>query len=725
MRANNSRPARRLTTTLAIAFLTLSAAVLLASGGFTLYTAIQRQQDLIRAQQQFAAQNASQEVSGFFEEKYRTLEATTRIVQLPRGTAEQRKLILESLLATQPAFRQLILLDAAGQESAQVSRVSLELSEQFRAQLQQALANRTEQSQRYISPLYFDEITEEPLIVLAIPLNIWDFEGVLATEVNLQFMWTLVEQLKVGETGYVYIVDQQGNLMAFSDTDRVVSGENVSQIDKVNEFIAGQSTAVDFTPTIETYSGLLGEDVVGSYVPLGSPSWAVVTELPYREAYAPVFQTVTTSVVAILVLGFLAGLAGVTLARRLSIPLVDLTGTATRIANGEFQLQAAVGGEYEIAALATAFNTMTAQLRGLISNLEQRVQERTNALEKRAEQLQTVSNLARAIASVQNHDTLLPGITQLVSERFGFYHVGIFLLDENLEYAVLRASNSAGGLRMLEQQHKLRLDLNSIVGFVVSRGEPRVALDVGKDAVFFNNPDLPDTRSEMALPLRVGGRTIGALDVQSTEANAFSEEEVATLLILADQVAIAIENARLFSKAHEALSETERNFERYLKQEWSTFAAGARNTGYLFDGNRTLPVSSARGQREKIKSLAQTGRLSLEKESSELTVPIKLRGHAVGFLEIKSKRGNRQWTRDEITLLESAAERAALALENARLVESAQRRASRERAIGEISSRIGAVSNLNAIMQTAVEELGRRLGGATEVILEIESDPEK
>lgn len=355
--------------------------------------------------------------------------------------------------------------------------------------------------------------------------------------------------------------------------------------------------------------------------------------------------------------------------------------------------------------------------------LEQRVADRTAELRKRADQLQTVSNVAQAIASVQNLDSLLPDITRLVSERFGFYHVGIFLVDDIKEFAVLRASNSEGGAKMLEREHKLRLDSNSIVGYVTSRGGPRLALDVGKDAVFFNNPDLPNTRSEMALPLNVGGRTIGALDVQSTEANAFTEEDVATLTILADQIAIAIENARLFSEARNALAESEQTFERYIKQEWSAFAGTVKSTGYIFDGSRTLPLQ-ARGQREKVKTLAQTGRLSLELEAGEFTVPIRFRGHTVGFLEIKSKHGSRQWTRDELSLLEAAAERAALALENARLVESAQRRATRERAIGEISSRIGAMSDIDAIMQTAVEELGRKISGTMEVTIELGEEDE-
>src|SRR5262245_44438604 len=248
IKTNRAQSARSLTTTLAIAFLTLSVVLLLASGGSTLYASVQRQQAILLNQQQLIAQAASQEVSGFFEEKYRALEATTRIVRLPKGSTEEKKLILESLLATQPSFRQIILLDDAGGTAAEVSRVSLELSEQFLTQLQQVLSNGTQASQRYSSQLYFDNVTNEPLIILAIPINIWDFQGTLAAEVNLQFMWTLVDQLKVGTSGYVYLVDEEGNLIAFRDTARVISRENVRQIDPVNEFIVNQSNTVDLVP---------------------------------------------------------------------------------------------------------------------------------------------------------------------------------------------------------------------------------------------------------------------------------------------------------------------------------------------------------------------------------------------------------------------------------------------------------------------------------------------
>lgn len=360
------------------------------------------------------------------------------------------------------------------------------------------------------------------------------------------------------------------------------------------------------------------------------------------------------------------------------------------------------------------------QLRG---SLESRVADRTAELEKRANQLDAISGVARSTAALQNLEELLPAITRLVSERFNFYHTGIFLIDNEREFAVLRAANSVGGKAMLDRQHKLKLDTNSIVGYATLRAEPRIALDVGSDAVYFDNPNLPDTRSEIALPLRVGGNVIGALDVQSVQPNAFTEVDINILSTLADQVAIAIENARLFSESREALLKSEETFTQYVQQEWGKFSRRLKNPGYKFDGSRTTPIGT-NDIRNKARKLPKTGRLSLENEPRELSIPIRFRGQIIGVLDVKSKSGNRKWTQDDITLLEAAAERTAIALENTRLVESSQRRASRERTIGEISSRIGAVTDIDTIMQTAVEELGRKIGGATEVIFELDTESE-
>jgi GAF domain-containing protein len=354
-------------------------------------------------------------------------------------------------------------------------------------------------------------------------------------------------------------------------------------------------------------------------------------------------------------------------------------------------------------------------------DLESRIQERTASLEKRASQLQAVSSMARNITAIKDLDSLLPNTTRLVSEQFGFYHTGIFLLDEAGEFAVLKAANSLGGTRMLARGHRLPLDAHSIVGYAASHGEPRIALDVGAESVYFNNPDLPDTRSEMALPLRSGGQVIGVLDVQSHEKNAFVQEDISVLTTLADQIAVAIENARLHDESQQALAESRSTFERYVQQQWSSFAQQVRHTGFVYDGKQVLPLDK-KLKPEQIRSGTQIGNQAIATSPSTVTLPIRLRGQTIGYLDVRSKRGDREWTRGEITLLEAAAERAGLALENARLVESAQRRASRERSIGEISAKIGAVSDIDSILQTAVEELGRKLSNAAEVILEIDSE---
>jgi len=435
--------------------------------------------------------------------------------------------------------------------------------------------------------------------------------------------------------------------------------------------------------------------------------------------------------IAIAVISIISGFA---LAYAETAGIITSTPSAAYEVAGEYTFLFFFGALFMYLTITSLQNALTSartnareleisnrDLTGLRDVLELRIQERTASLEKRASQIQTVSSMARAIASVQDLNALLPNITNLVSQQFGFYHVGIFLLDEAKKYAVLKAANSEGGIRMLNRSHRLLLNSNSIVGYVTSRGEPRIALDVGADSVYFNNPELPETRSEMALPLRVSGRVIGALDVQSVQVNAFSQEDISVLSTLADQIAIAIENARLFGEAQKALSEAQATYEKYVRQSWNSFVQQSRHNGYVFNGKQVQPLEGQL-KRDYVKPNLQTGSLSLEKVSETIAVPIKLRGQTIGFLDIRSRKGERTWTRDEINLLEAAAERAALALENARLVESAQRRAARERAIGDISTKIGAVNSFEYILQTAVEELGRKIGGATEVTLEIRNE---
>jgi len=345
------------------------------------------------------------------------------------------------------------------------------------------------------------------------------------------------------------------------------------------------------------------------------------------------------------------------------------------------------------------------ELTEIKSSLELRVQERTSELVKRATQFQAVSEVAKRAIAIRNVEQLLPEIAHLISAQFNFYHVGIFLSDPEQKNMVLVASNSEGGKRMLERDHQLPIGIGSIVGYSAATRQPRIALDVGADSVFFDNPDLPETRSEMALPLLAGNELVGILDVQSTESNAFAQDDIEILETLADQTTIAIENARLFQETNQALATAKETYQRYFGQSWNQFIRQIEHHGYQFDNG-------------EVKAFVETGNKQHAATKNTLSIPLLLRGDAIGQLDIQIKRDDRELTENEIALAKAAAERAALALENARLLKDAQRRAVREQTIGELSSKISSNTEIEAILRTAVQELGRQIRGA-EVILEL------
>lgn len=356
------------------------------------------------------------------------------------------------------------------------------------------------------------------------------------------------------------------------------------------------------------------------------------------------------------------------------------------------------------------------QLIGLQSQLEQGISERTSAIElanrqlqRRAEQFEAIAQISKVISSIQNQEDLLNRVTHMISQSFGFYHVGIFLLDEKNQYAILRAANSEGGEKMLSHGHNLVVGQTGIVGLVTSTGTPRVTLDTGTDSFYFDNPNLPDTRSEMALPLKIGTRVIGALDVQSTEPNAFFQEDINILSVLADQVSTALENARLHEEAREALSRAENAYRQVTGEAWSDIRRFTPVLGYHYDGFDAKPLN-------KPKDNGQTGPLN-----EAYTVPVQLRGASIGRLRVSPPLTGHQLTESEIAIIQATAERVALAIENARLVLESQNRAAKEQIIGQITGKIGSSINLRNVLQTAVEELGKAIPGS-EIVIKLEND---
>jgi GAF domain-containing protein len=361
-------------------------------------------------------------------------------------------------------------------------------------------------------------------------------------------------------------------------------------------------------------------------------------------------------------------------------------------------------------------------LKDLNQHLEDRVSNRTAELEianqrnkRRAKQFEAIAQVARATTSIQDENTLLFRLAQLISEQFGVYHVGIFLLDEQHENAVLRAANSDGGRKMLARRHSLKIGQVGIVGHVASSGNPRIALDVEEDSAFKDNPDLPETRSELALPLKDAGRIIGVLDVQSTEPNAFQPEDTEILYTLADQVAIAIQNARSHEATHKLLEEAQRTSESYLKEAWRLLQAQEKRIGYHISNNALKPLEKFIDHPYLDRVVSQGEPLFENGETGTLLVPIHLRGEVVGVLDIHVPAGH-EWDPDEVDIAKAVADRLSLALESATLLRTTQRRAEIERLTADISGKIGASVNMRNVLQTAVEELGRVLPGSEVVI---------
>lgn len=465
---------------------------------------------------------------------------------------------------------------------------------------------------------------------------------------------------------------------------------------------------------------------------LGNLTWVALVSQPTDVYLAPVKeQQRTNSLISIFLVIFSIG-AGFIASQILTSPLGILTKNAERVTSGDLNARAEINTADEIGLLATAFNRMTSQLNQTLTGLEQRVAERTADLEisrqqslKRAGELLSIGEISKIITSEKKLESLLPLITRLVSERFGFYHTGIFLLDGTNQFAVLQAASSPGGRNMLKRGHKLEVGGNSIVGYVTHNGIPRISLDVGKDAVYFNNPDLPNTRSEMTLPLKVRDQIVGALDVQSEKPGAFTENDANTLSILADQVAIAIENARLFAQAQQALDESQTNYRQNLREGWKAFSREREFVGYrqsLTSGSRLTKVFETDETRQAV----NRGELLIfhadgVTEEASMVVPIKLRGQVIGSISIKAPVKHRQWSADEIDLAEVISERLSIALENARLLQESQVQAIKEQKISEVTGKIGASINLKNVLQTAVEELGRAMPGS-EVMIKFEKN---
>lgn len=424
-----------------------------------------------------------------------------------------------------------------------------------------------------------------------------------------------------------------------------------------------------------------------------------------RQSIARLLSLVTVSIAILFALGI-----AWTSRRTIVKPLQALIREVERITGGDFSPVTPMRRGDEIGDLSRSVALMTEWLNQSYEALEARVNERTQELQRRTIQLQVAAAVARDVAGTTQLDKLLTSAVNIIRERFGFYHAGIFLSDARSEYAVLRAATGEAGKEMLAREHKLRIGLPGIagggiatglVGHAADSGEAQLARDVTLDPFHYKNPLLPETRSEVALPLKVAERVIGVLDVQSQTPNAFDEQSIEILQVMADQLAIAIQNARLLQEVRESLNELETAYGRIEQQEWTRLAQTSPVIGYEFNGVEVTPISA--GQTSSLLTGSDG-----DGKGKPFSVPLRVRGEVIGTLDVWPQSGN--LSEAEVYLLATISSRLSQVLEGARLLSQAQRLAVREQQINLIATQMRSAVNLESILQNTVRALGQTLG---------------
>jgi PAS domain S-box-containing protein len=363
----------------------------------------------------------------------------------------------------------------------------------------------------------------------------------------------------------------------------------------------------------------------------------------------------------------------------------------------------------------------------------------------RSDLLQTAAGVSRAASSILEVETLINTSVNLIRDQFDFYYVGLFLVDEAREWAVLQAGTGEAGRIQLDKNHRLEVGGESMIGWSIKHRQARIALDVGEEAVHFKNPILPETHSEMALPLKSRDEVIGALTVQSVERGAFSDEDIVLLQTMADQLANAIKNAYLFTQTQEVLAETEVLYQvdssaiyMYLdsadqeeasppeqiveqKEVWTRSGTPASPNGTRFRAadfalEQLVPQHGWHliddvGDSENISEQMQEA-LSSIGITSLLILPLSTHQRRLGFLVAAYKSSNRRFSQKQIRFHTAIAQQVVTALENLRLLDASQRRARREEVIREITLKIRNAVDVDDILKTTVVELGKVLGAS-------------
>ena len=368
------------------------------------------------------------------------------------------------------------------------------------------------------------------------------------------------------------------------------------------------------------------------------------------------------------------------------------------------------------------FGTLTHSVNQLVQNLtltymglEERINQRTQALGQRVMHLQAAAELARDTTNIANLDSLLDRAVQLLRDRFDYYFVGIYLLDPDNQYAVLRAGTDPIGKILASRKHRILVGEVGMIGYVTVTGEERVLNRVESDFNYQRDQLLADTQSQATLPLKIGPQVIGALDVHSKKVDAFDSGVMAVLQIMADQLSVAIQNASLVSDLQSRIAETRQLYQRYAHESWSASRLGEKANGYEYDMISISPMQTPLP--EEILEKLSDGQPVISKEGngenglkkSVIYAPLMMYNHLIGVVGLEEQSGDRNWTEEEISVLQTITNQIALALDNSRLLEETQNRSDQIRLLQEVTSIAASQAKLVDLLDLVAEKLQQEL----------------
>ena len=429
------------------------------------------------------------------------------------------------------------MVDLEGQELAHLENCQPVPADALKDRSKEEAFFRAKRGETFISNITFSVQNQPIATVSRSGKAVGNETVILIIQVNLSELWQLLDAVNVGQGGYFYVVDRRGNLIGYRDLAVVQQGLTLANYPSVAPLLVGTEGASG------RYQGLTGEEVFGSSTLIPQTGWGLVLEQPIEELAKPFASLRTIFVILAVISGILAGLTGFFLAGRIVRPIQELSEAATAAGSGDLSVKVNIRSQDEIGVTAQAFNTMTSRLQELVGSLEERVAERTRALEASTE-------VSRRLSTILNQQQLVISVVEEIQNVFNYYHVHIYLFDSANENLVMAGGTGEAGQILLASGHKIARG-RGLVGRAADTNQPVLVSNTTEAPDWLPNPLLPDTRSEVAVPIAVGERVLGVLDVQQNIIGGLGEQDITLLQSIASQVAIAVQNAQLYTRAQE------------------------------------------------------------------------------------------------------------------------------------------------------------------------------